>query len=188
MTINTQQQNLTRESERLLTDPTGNTSRLQQQILEAATPTLPGVLDQLNEAGSTAAGAFDVAEGSLERRQRALGRPLSEGERRVQQRRLGLRRALSRVDARNRAVQGIRQRADIARSSASGLRDIIEGQVLSGRTELAGAESQREADFQQQMAQFRANRAGTLGTIAGIGLSFVPGGAFLAPAVGGAVS
>jgi hypothetical protein len=149
---------------------------------------LASVLSRLDTASGRATGAFDSAEGTLNRQQRALGQSMSESEQRVQKRRLGLGRALASVDARNREVGNIRARTDFARSSAVDLRSVAESQVLSGRTQLAGAEANREAQYQQDLAKYKADKAAGLGQLVGIGLSFVPGGQFLAPAAQQAVT
>lgn len=172
-----------------LLDETQSAADVREQVIsEGETRSLGDVLSSLDTAGEAAGAAFTTAGGTIARRQRALGQNLSEGERRVQRRRIGLGRALSTVNARNREIGNLRRRGDIARSSALGLRDIIEGQQLGAREQAAGAATGRELDFQQQLAQFRQNRAAGLGAIAGIGLSFVPGGQFLAPAVQGAIA
>lgn len=161
---------------------------VRDQVLDAANPTRQGVLNQLDVAGGRASSAFDTAAGSLERRQRALGSNVTDRERAVQKRRLGLGRALATVDARNREVGNIRSRTDIARTGAGALRDMIEGQVLNSRAQTGEAETRREVDFIQQQAEYKQRKAQGLGAIAGIGLSFVPGGQFLAPAAKGAIS
>jgi hypothetical protein len=173
---------LAKFTDTLARDTTGNEAAIRQQVIDAGRQTPSDTIAELADISSNVDKQFDSAEGTLSRQQRALGQTMSEGEKRVQQRRLGLGRALTNVDARNRGVSNIRTRIDQARSSAGNLRDILNDQELQNRTSLSGADVSRTASHEQAKAGAAAKKTQTLGTIAAIGLSFVPGGAFLAPA------
>lgn len=128
--------------------------------------TTQNVADVTGEAQGRASNAFAVSEGILERGQR--GQNVSARQLRSQQKRLNLRRALSQVDASNRAVEGLRQRQDVARSGAGDIRDVLFGQALEAKGGAAQAEGERETLFQQEQAQAAADRAAGIGQVAGI--------------------
>jgi hypothetical protein len=168
---------------------TGSTRTVRQQVSdEAGGRSLSGVLGSLDLASGRATGSFNSAEGTLERQQRAIGSPMSAGESEAQKRRLGLGRALATVDARNREVGALRHRTVAARQASIGLRDAVEGQVLGGYGDAAAAETAREREYEAARAEYKQKKNAMLGTVAAIGLSFVPGGMFLAPAVQGAIA
>lgn len=152
-------------------------SALEEQVLQEAGPRrISDVLSFLDTAGQGAQGAFNAAEGTLGRQLRGLGVRQTDREQRVAQRRLGLSRALATVDARNRATGELRQRTDIARTSAASLRDALDSQVLGARGAAASAEAGREAEYQAALAEHERRKATGLGAAVGIGLSFLPGG------------
>lgn len=169
-------------------DQTGNTQKITAQVQDAAQPSGLSVKAALDSAGQIAQGSYDSAEGTLSRQQRALGNTMSEGERRVQQRRLGLGRALSTVDARNREAGAVRDRADTARSSSRGLRDIIEAERAGNHQFLAGQDASKTAAANASEDADKNQKIQAAGSIAAIGLSFIPGGVFLAPLAGAATA
>jgi hypothetical protein len=168
---------LAEESSRLISQfDTGAGRGLERQIEDAARPSLSSVVASIDEAGATANRSFDTAEGVFERQQRGLGRPVSEREQAVSQRRLGLSRALADVGARERRERAISERTDVARTSAASLRDIIEGQRTGILGTAAQTEAGREQQYQADRVQHAQQRSAGLGSLVGLGLSFATGG------------
>lgn len=140
-----------------------------------------------DDAGRRSDAAFRSARGTLSRQQRGLGVNLTDRERRSQSRRLGLAQVLSNVDARNRALEADQQRREVIRREASGLRDIIDQSALRGLSTAAAGETSREIEFRRAKAEAEQARSAGLGQLAGLAVSFAPGGQFAAPFVSGAV-
>lgn len=140
------------------------------------------------EASDLTRRAFTTSRGTLERQRRALGDVQTERERRSTGRRLGLAQVLSDVDTRNRALMTDQARREQARVSAGGLRDIIDQAALGGLAGAASAETAREVEHEQAMAQYEADKNAALGSLVGVGLSFVPGLGAANTASGGAIS
>lgn len=165
-------------------------SGIEDQILAQAGPTrLADVLGTLNKASATASGSSGTAEGIYQRQLRGLGGSQSAEATSAANRRLGLSRALTNVDARNRAAGGIRERTDVARSASRDLQTALERQSLSTRNDSAGMEAGREIAFQQDTLKYKQDKAQTLGSIASMAAMFIPFvGPLVAPAIGGAVS
>lgn len=132
--------------------------------------------------------SFDSALGAARRQQQGLGVTMRADAQAAADRRIGLARAVSDVDARNRAFQADASRRNAVRTSAFGLRDVIDNQIANIYGQGANMETQRELDFQQRQREYDQNKAQTIGTLAGIALSFIPGGAFIAPMVSGAMA
>jgi hypothetical protein len=163
--------------------------QIEQQVLhEGRHRTLSDVMDITGAADARVSGAFATAEGTLERQQRAGGFNISERQAASQQRRLGLSRALSTVGERDRAISADIERRDVARTAGSSLRDVLDQQGLRMMGQAEGMRGDREMEFEADKAAHSARKYSTLGTIAGIGLNFVPGGQFFAPAVSGAIA
>lgn len=142
-----------------------------------------------NAAGQQNDSLFDSAAGQTSRAQRGLGVTLSAREQASQDRRFGLAKVLGNVDARNRAMQSDLSNREAVRTNASGLRDIIDQQSLKAFGQSAQMQSDREAEYTQRKAEYRANKAKTIGTLATIGLSFIPVvGPAIAPAIGGSIT
>lgn len=168
---------LAEESARLVAQfDTGSGRSLEGQVEAAARPSLSSVIASMDEAGATANRSFDTAEGILDRQQRGLGRPQTDRDRAVSQRRLGLSRALADVGARERRERSISDRADFARTSAASLRDIIEGQRFGILQADAQTEAGREQQYQADRVQHAQQRSAGLGSLVGLGLSFATGG------------
>lgn len=165
-------------------------SGIEQQIMATAGPTrLQDVLGTLDQASKTASGSSGAAEGIYQRQLHGLGGSQSSEATRSANRRLGLSRALTNVDARNRAVGGLRARTDVARSASRDLQSALEQQSLSTRTDSANMEAGREIAFQQDTLKYKQDKAQTLGSIASMAAMFIPGvGPLVAPAIGGAVT
>jgi len=168
----------------------GPGKRIESQILETGRPSSARFLAGVEGAGEQAQQAFDVAEGTLERQQRALTGGAAQDPRlaRVQKRKLGLARALADVDARNKHIRSQQQQQRTAQQGAIGLRGILDQQLLSGTGNLASAETAREVTFEEEKQAEAAERAALIGGLAGIATSFIPGGALVAPFVSSAVS
>jgi len=150
---------------------------IEAQVLAEANPRrMSDVNASLDAAGRQSIGASDAAFGVYERQLRALGGQQTEAAARSARRRIGLSRALLNVDARNRAVQGIRSRTDIARTAASDLRSALEHTGASAQAQAANLATDREAQYQEELARYRASKSQGLGQLAGIGLGFLPGG------------
>jgi hypothetical protein len=165
-------------------------ARMEDSIVsEGGNRKIADVLNTLDTASTASSRSFDTAQGAYNRQVRGLGVNVDADQQRAAQRRIGLSRALTSVDSRNRAVGELRNRTDIARSSASSLRDIVEGQLINARGQAAQMEAGREIDYQQARAKYKADKAQTLGTIASMAAMFIPGvGPLVAPAIGGAVA
>jgi len=173
-----QQSSLSQVSETLVNDfRLGAGQRLEDQVTDAGRPSLQSVTDEVTTAGEQSGRSFDVAEGVRTRQLSRLGQSQTAREKASAKRRLGLGRALGSVDAKNRAIEGIEQRADIARSGAASLQSIVEGQQLDTLSTTAGIETQREAQFIRDRAERKAKKRAGLGQIAGIGLTIATGGA-----------
>lgn len=160
-------------------------AQMETDLLAAAgKPQIGDVLKNLDTASSDAGRTLDASIGTYQRQMRGMGRTLDSGEQAAANRRIGLTRALSSVDARNRAVGNLRQRTDIARSSAMDLRGVIEDSILGARGSAAEMEARRESQYQGELAQYKQQKAAGLGAIAGIAANFIP---FVGPFVSGAI-
>jgi len=125
-------------------------------------------------AQARASGAFATSEGILERAQRGQG--VNEAQRKSQAKRLNLRRALSQVDASNRAVAGLRSQRDIARTGAGQIRDVLFAQAAGAQEGAAEAEGERNEEFLREQAEAQAARAAGIGQVGGVVASFFGGG------------
>ena len=166
----------------------GHGQTLEDQVLSAARPSLSSVVNTLDEAGTRSGGVFDSAEGISSRQLERQGQTLTDREAASLKRRQGLARALGGVDAKARALEGIEQRSDIARTSAASLRGIVENSAHRGQSALSSIESEREAKFIRDKAKQDAAKKAGLGQIAGLALTAATGGvAGLALGAAGAV-
>jgi hypothetical protein len=165
-------------------------AQLEQQVLaEGGQRQLSDVVGFMDTAGGQSDRSFDAAEGIYERQTRALGTRGDATQQAAAQRRIGLSRALSSVDARNRSVGELRQRTDIARSGASDLRSMVEGSMVAARGSAAQMEGGREADYVKAKAEHKAKKAAGLGQIASMAAMFIPGvGPIVSPMIGAAVT
>lgn len=149
-------------------------------------------LDDVTRLGTNASNlvsrSYKTSRGTLERQRRALGQTVGGHDEASINRRFGMAQALSDVDARNRAYASDQERRNVVRASAGGLRDIIDQAAVGGLSTAAQMETNRQVEYTQAKAEYDAKKKQALGTLASIGLSFVPGGVFLAPAVSGAIA
>lgn len=161
---------------------------VEQRVLDAGGTRTAADVEQIgNRAGALSDRSFASARGTLSRQQRALGGRVSARDRASQERRLGLAQVLSNVDSRNRAIASDQERREVIRRDAGSLRDLIDQSALRGLSSAAGAEANREVQFRRDKAQYEQERSAGLGALAGLGLSFIPGGQFAAPLVQGAL-
>jgi hypothetical protein len=140
-------------------------------------------------AGAQSDAAFANVEGGLARQEAGLGAPMTARDQASQTRRLGLAKVLANVDSRNRAMQADMANRNAVRTNAFGLRDVIDKAATDAFSSGSQLELSRQAEQQQRMADYRANKAKTIGTIAGMAANFIPVvGPFIAPMVSGAVT
>ncbi len=145
----------------------GDASRgIFAQVLDAGRMTVDAVQTATSNARDRVSRGFDASLGILERTRQSQrpGSTFNAGE----QRRINLRRALSGVDATNRALGGLHRDRDTARLAAGGIMDLLTGQAGAAATGRAEAEAGREVQFQQET--LAGNRAAfeSIGEIAGL--------------------
>ncbi len=127
-----------------------------------------GLGEAVSKATREAGETFDVAKGSLERRQRGLGLRLSERQQRSQGRRVGLARSLSRAQAAGSTRRGFARRATIAKRGGVGLEAEIAGTQEAGLIQLTNAASQSKIQAEGMIQAREESRAGFLGGLAGM--------------------
>lgn len=142
----------------------------------SATADQVGLSQAVAQSRQTANESFATAEGSLERRQRGLGAQLSDRQQRSQKRRISLARAISRDEASNATRSGFTERATEAARSARGIEQDLRGAETAGLIGLSNAAGQERIRAEQRAAEKKANRAGILGTVIGIGATLLTAG------------
>ncbi len=169
----------------------GARGTIRDQFIATGERTEAEVRERSAEAGATAQGQFDVVGGIVERQNRAQtgGAGRDPRQQAASKRKLGLARALADVNARNLNIRGQRQEILSARTGAAGLRGILDSQLLSGQDTLGTEETQRNVDFQRDLAAFKKRKAGGIGAIAGLAATFIPVvGPVVAPLIKDAVT
>jgi hypothetical protein len=141
---------------------------LQDMILSAADPSRADVSTSLDQASAGSDRSFDAATGTLGRQTRALGTAQNAGQEASTNRRIGLARALSAVDSRNRTVGAIRQRRDMAMSTAGSLRDVLASQQLDVLSNAAQMQGARIHNTNAARAGIAADSAATTGQSLGM--------------------
>lgn len=158
-------------------------------VAEGGLRSIGATVKELDSAQASADGYSTGAQNIYSRQMRGLGAHQTAEGQRSANRRIGLSRALVSVDSRNRAVQGMRDRTDIARSAASDLRSMTENLAFGTQSEATGMAVDREMQYQQERAEYKQKKAATLGQMASLAAMFIPGvGPLVAPAIGGAVT
>lgn len=127
------------------------------------------------DAGAMSDRAYTSAGGIAERQRRGLGQTATAGQQTSFNRRMGLARALGNVDSRNRALMADQSRRNVIRSSASGLRDIIDRQIYANLEGSANIEAGIEHDAAAGKANRSAQMASTTGSSLGMILSMFGG-------------
>lgn len=166
---------------------TNDVMRLKSTAVGELGPTIEGLSDQIsqlegiaNKEGETeavakaASGAkrqSELDEAQFERATR--GMDLSDRQTKSANRRLGLGRSLARARATGAERRGFTDRAKVAQQVGGSFADALLGQRISGETALASADAAKRAAEEQRRANKKAAKTSLIGTIIGVGLSFL---------------
>jgi hypothetical protein len=122
---------------------------------------------------ATATRQADSAAGMFERDRMRTGLAVDPATSESRNRRLGLRRIISQVDAANRGAQGARDMTKQAQLVGTQLYGNAITNANASLSQIAGAETDRDAQYRQAQAADKAGDMQTLATIATIAAMFI---------------
>lgn len=131
-----------------------------------------GLSDAVARSRREAGEATESEAASLRRRQSGLGLRLSDRQKSVQRRRIGLGRAVNEASAAGATRRSFASNAQAARRGGVGLEDNVFNAENAGLTQLANAAGQNKQRSDNMIAQREQDRAGFLGGVGGIVASF----------------
>lgn len=124
---------------------------------------------KIDAAKASANQQIDIAEGTVDRRSRALGlNPLNAEQQGSRARRTSLARAISQVDAANRSTQGMGELRDQKDEAAFDMYAQDTAASQGALANLANMEADRQSSWRQSKDAKKAGLISTVGTVAGM--------------------